>query len=181
MVLALITASELAVGQDVVLHGVEDLFFCGSRGEVQFGVEGVEIEDVAVGGVSGWTGAVVADLAEVVDALAGAVGELFGFSDGLVEFARLRGEVVEDPMGEGPAGGVRVGDDEREALGAGGRRLPGEWGRVVGLAGAGGELVGDGAAKAGAFQLDGGDAWHGCAAIARCLDCREGEDESSLE
>jgi hypothetical protein len=106
----------------VVLHGIEDLFFCGSRGEVQFGVEGVEIEDVAVGGVSGWTGAVVADLAEVVDALAGAVGELFGFSDGLVEFARLRGEVVEDPMGEGPAGGVRVGDDEREALGAGGRR-----------------------------------------------------------
>jgi len=181
MVLALITASELAVGQDVVLHGVEDLFFCGSRGEVQFGVEGVEIEDVAVGGVSGWTGAVVADLAEVVDALAGAVGELFGFSDGLGEFARLRGEVVEDPMGEGPAGGVGVGDDEREALGAGGRRLPGEWGRVVGLAGAGGELVGDGAAKAGAFQLDGGDAWHGCAAIARCLDCREGEDESSLE
>ena len=64
--------------------------------------------------------AVVADLSKIVDALTGAVGELFGLSDCLGELAHVRGKVVEDPVGEGADWGVDVGDDEGEALHFGG-------------------------------------------------------------
>jgi len=47
--LVLVASGELAVGEDVAGHGVKELLFRRCCLEVQSGVEGVEIEDVAVG------------------------------------------------------------------------------------------------------------------------------------
>lgn len=80
-------------------------------------------------------------------------------------------------MGEGADGGVDVGDDEGEALGGGGRGLPGELGGVVDLALAGGELVGDGAGEAGTFELEGGEFRGEFVAVAGELGGGEGDDE----
>jgi hypothetical protein len=47
--LSSVAAGELALGQDVTLHRLQELFVGRAGGEVELGVEGVELEDVAVG------------------------------------------------------------------------------------------------------------------------------------
>src|SRR5262245_43073829 len=68
-------ADEPGLGEVVAVHGVEQLLPGGAGVEAQHGVQGVELEDVAVVLPRRRGRAAVADLAEVVRALAAAVGQ----------------------------------------------------------------------------------------------------------
>jgi hypothetical protein len=43
-----IAADVVAVGEDVALHGALDVFFAGAWLQIQFGVQRVELEEIAV-------------------------------------------------------------------------------------------------------------------------------------
>jgi len=148
-----VAADELAGGEDVSLEGVKELRFgCAGR-QGERGVEGVEVEDVPVRGAGGRAGSAVADTAEVVAALKGAGGELRLGGEGFGEGAGVWRQIPEEPVGEGAHGGVGVGDEEGEAAGGRGRRVPCERGGEVGLTRAGGVARGDGCGEAGAGEV----------------------------
>jgi len=43
-----VSAHQLSFAEDVPLHGVQNLFICGTRSEAEFCIEGVDLEEVAV-------------------------------------------------------------------------------------------------------------------------------------
>src|SRR5437773_340981 len=75
--LALVAADDLGLRQDVALHGALDVVLCCSGGQIELGVEGIELEEIAVRLSGGRARPAVADLREVVSALRAAALNLF--------------------------------------------------------------------------------------------------------
>ena len=97
----------------------------------KFGVESIELEEITVGLTGGRTGAAVADAAEVVETLAGAVVEQRVFGRVGRQDGRFGWDVPDEPMGPGAGGRVGVVRDEGEGLGVGRGAGPGEVGGDV--------------------------------------------------
>jgi hypothetical protein len=72
-----IAAHGFAAGENVALHGALNIFFCGTRLEIQLGVERIKLEVVAMS-ACGRAGPAITDFIEVIFALARTVGGLFG-------------------------------------------------------------------------------------------------------
>jgi hypothetical protein len=137
--LVAVAAGELSAGEDVAFESLFDLLSgCAGR-KVEQDVDGVEIEDIAVGRVPGRARAAVAGGIEIVVALARAVGELSRCGKGGGKGASFGGNIEEGPVGEGHAGCVGVGEEECEASRGRRERGPCEVGRSVG------SVAGDGA------------------------------------
>src|ERR1700739_4489944 len=80
-----VAAHVFATGEDVALHGAFEVFFGGAGLEIQFGIKGVELEEIAMRLCGLPTGAAVANFLKVVGALAGAIGGLLGLRETLRE------------------------------------------------------------------------------------------------
>lgn len=76
-----IAAHVLALIEDVALHRTLDVFFGGAGLEIELGVESIELEEITMGFARRRARTTVADFAEVVAALAGAVGGLLGLGE----------------------------------------------------------------------------------------------------
>ena len=85
-----VAAHVLALSKDVTLHGALDVLLGGAGFEVEFGVERIKLEKVTMQ-FSRWrTGTTITDFAEVVAALACAIGGLFCLREILWELAETR-------------------------------------------------------------------------------------------
>jgi hypothetical protein len=72
------------------------------------------------------TRATIAKVAEVIAALAAAVRELALRGQSLRQRSRIGWQIIEYPVNKGPAGCIRVGNDQGKARRSGGGRGPGE-------------------------------------------------------
>ena len=81
--LSSVSGHELGFRQDVTLHGVLKIRLGGARLEPQCGIQGIQLEEVAVGGARGRARPTVAEPAEVVPTVAsatikfGLLGDIF--------------------------------------------------------------------------------------------------------
>src|SRR5205823_5186140 len=113
--LSRVAAHELALGEGVGVHRLEELVFGRAGGQIQVCVEGVEFEEVAVC-AGGRAGAAVSSLLGVVGSLARAVAERVAGGDVFGETFFGRGDLVDDPVNPSAARGVGVVRNERECL-----------------------------------------------------------------
>src|SRR6266536_3017557 len=105
MLLAPIRPDNLSPCEDVTLHRRFDILASRSLRETERGIESVHGEDVPMRS-AWWTGSAVSDLPETVFTVHAV--RPFSFADR--RFGRRN--VPDDPMCEGTAGCVRIGDDE---------------------------------------------------------------------
>src|SRR3989442_15680410 len=89
--LALVPAHQLALRQDVTFHGPLQLGLGRPRAEVGLGIEGVELEEVAVRSARRGTRTAVPDPAKIVAPLARAVFQLPIFWHVFGKLAHCRG------------------------------------------------------------------------------------------
>src|SRR5579875_245213 len=122
---------ELALGQNVAIHGCNYLVLGCAGGEVKLRVQGIELKEIAVrlARRRGW--AAVADLAEVVPALLGAAGKLLLGWHSFFQFALIGRKIEKHPMDPGFPRGVGVIADQGETLGARRRFRPAQGRRYV--------------------------------------------------
>src|SRR6266705_3743635 len=113
---ATVAADQLGVCEDVALHGAFDVGFGGPGFQIQLRIEGVEFEEITMrlARRRAWTA--VADFAEIVAALAGAVRKLFLLRDSLGKLLSIHREVKQHPVHPGAHRRVGIVHDEREAL-----------------------------------------------------------------
>src|SRR5712692_11345669 len=78
--LSLVPAYPLSLAQDVTLHGLLEFLIARSRFEVELAIKRVKFEGITMRLARGRAGSVVADLAEVVTALALAAGQFVNFA-----------------------------------------------------------------------------------------------------
>ncbi len=122
--------------QLVTLDSGKQTGFTQAGGKIRGQVEGVQVEEVAVRFSGRRTGAAVAVLAKAVASLAAYAGHLGTLGHVTGQAIQHGRQVVEHPMGKGTGGGVRVIQDQGEALRPGRHLLPVQAGREV-LAAAG--------------------------------------------
>src|SRR5208337_487481 len=129
--LAGVAAHPFALRQNVALHGSFDILFGGTRLEIQLRVQGVELEEIAVG--LAWRRArpAITDFPKIIAAVSRTVRELLLLGDVLRERARVCGQVEEHPVHPGSHGCVGIVSDQSETLSRGGWVVPGESGRNV--------------------------------------------------
>ena len=118
-------------GPDVASHGALEVFFGSAGLEIQLAVEGVEFEEVAMELAAGRARASVTDFVEIVGALAGAVGGLFGLREIPRKRAQRCRHVEHYPVDPGPDRGVGIVRDQRETLRGIRWRLPLKGGRKI--------------------------------------------------
>src|SRR6266852_3105051 len=114
--LAAVAADEFGLGQDVAFHGALSVGFGGSGFEVEFCIEGIQLEEIAVGLARRRARAPITDFAEIVASLPRTARKLLLFRDSFGKFSRVRRKVVEHPMHPGAHGRVGIVHDESEAL-----------------------------------------------------------------
>ena len=122
--LPLVAPGQIHPGEEVAAAGLQEISvgLAGWQGEGT--VQGVEPEDVAMSGSSGWAGSVIAGSPEVVQALGSHAGHRALAGDTLREFADADGDSIEDPMDRDTHCTAGVGHDEGESFGALGRVGP---------------------------------------------------------
>src|SRR6266581_6245545 len=113
---AAVFANQFGLREDVALHGALDIGFGGSGFQIEFRIEGVEFEEIAMWLAGRWAWTAVSDFAEIVAALAGAVRKLILLRDSLGKFLRVRREVKQNPVHPGAYRRVGIVHDECEAL-----------------------------------------------------------------
>ncbi len=126
-----IRSHRFAFGEDVAVHGVQQLIAGGFAGNVNLRVERIEFEIIPVRLPRRRTRAAVAHLLEIVHALPRAVRELIALREIFCKSALSRGNVIDDPMNISSAGRVWVFEKNREALSSLWRAAPGKRGRDV--------------------------------------------------
>jgi HAMP domain-containing protein len=126
-----VAAHVFAAGQDVALHGALEIFFGGAGLEIHFGVEGIELEEVAMELAAGRARATITNLVEVVGALARAVGGLRGLGKILRQRTQCGRHVKHYPMNPGSDRGVGIVRNQRETLRGVRRGLPLKRGRKI--------------------------------------------------
>lgn len=119
----LVAPGQLHPGEEVAAAGLQEisLGLVGWQGEGT--VQGVEPEEVAMSGSSGWAGSVIAGSPEVVQALGSHPGHRALAGDTPREFADADGDSIEDPMDRDTHRAVGVGHGEGEPFGALGRSV----------------------------------------------------------
>ena len=156
----MVAGDQFTAREDVAFHGVIQLRAGCARGQIQLCIQREQHEHVMVVGVARARSA-VADLVEVVLALQGAVGQLGLCGERRGQGARPGRQVEEQPVHKS-LGQVTIVENQREAPGAVGRRVPSESGRGVdSVAGERcreatvGKAIADELKRIGALPLDG--------------------------
>src|SRR5713101_5401486 len=130
--LSLVPAYPLSLAQDVTLHGLLEFLIARSRFEVELAIKRIKFEEITMRLARGRAGAVVADLAEVVTALALAAGQFVNFAYPLRQTGGCGRHIKQNPVRPGASGSVRIIRNESETLRADRRFGPGEFGRHIG-------------------------------------------------
>src|SRR6266581_2977059 len=128
---AAVFANQFGLREDVALHGALDVGFGGASFQIQFRIERVELEKIAVRLAGRRARPAVTDFAEIIAALTRAIRKLLLLRDSLRKLSGVRGQVEEHPVDPRAHGSVGIVHDEREALRLCRRIIPGELGRNV--------------------------------------------------
>lgn len=99
---------ELGFRQHVTLHSLIEFRFTGSGLEPKRGVQREEFEEIPVGLARRRTRSSIADLAEIVAALAGSVGQLIDLADIFIQVAGVGGQIEKQPVRPGSHRGIRI-------------------------------------------------------------------------
>ena len=113
---AAVFANKFGLGKDAAFHGAFDVGLGGVSLEVQFRIERVQLEKIAVRLAGRRARSPVTDFAEIISALAGPTRKLLLLRDSLRKLSGIRGQVEEHPVHPRAHGSVRIVHDERQAL-----------------------------------------------------------------
>src|SRR5215469_16875655 len=113
---ASVTADHFGVREDVALHGAFYVGFRGAGFQIQFCVERIQLEEIAVRIPGRRARSAMPDFAEVVAALPRAIRELVLLWNTFRELSGICRQIEQHPMYPGACGSVRIVHDERKAL-----------------------------------------------------------------
>src|SRR5579872_4938451 len=118
------------------MHSPFHLLSGSTGGQVEGGIEGVELEEVAVRLARGRARAAIANAAKIISALMAAATRVAGVGNIFRQLARAGGQVIDDPVGKGAGRSVRIVNDEGKTPGALRRAAPGKsWRNILAAAG----------------------------------------------